>query len=74
MESRAAFRGTEISKWLMALLALIVALGLSVMAGYMAKSVSAPAATQTNSVTTEAGPTSTEPAYSFDPSGYGLIP
>ena len=53
MESRTAFRGAGNSKWFMAVLALIVALGLAVMAGYVAKSVSAPAATHTNAVSTE---------------------
>ena len=92
MENRTALRGAGNSKWLVALFALIVVLGLGVMAGYVAKGVSAPAATQTN-VSTEAGqtcpinlraPSTTdagstgpgidEPAYSFDPSVYGLVP
>ena len=96
MENRTALRGAGISKWLIALFAVIVVLGLGVIAAYVAKGVSAPAATQT-SVSTEAGQTcpisncnlrssgsttdagSTgpgidEPAYSFDPSVYGLVP
>jgi hypothetical protein len=96
MENRTAFRGAGISKWVVALFAVIVVLCLGVMAGYLAKGVSAPAATHTNIVSTESGrtcpisncntrsmtspeaaPTSAgkdEPAYSFDPSGYGLVP
>jgi hypothetical protein len=40
----------------MTLLAVIVALGLGVMAGYLVQPISGPAATQTNTVSTEAGP------------------
>ena len=57
MENRTALRGAGISKWLIALFALIVVLGLGVMAGYLAKSVSAPAATHTSIVSTQSGPT-----------------
>jgi hypothetical protein len=37
----------------MAALALVVAVGLAVMAGYVARSISGPAATHTNAVSTE---------------------
>ncbi|HEV2036870.1 MAG TPA: hypothetical protein VGU71_22190 [Candidatus Dormibacteraeota bacterium] len=57
MENRTALRGAGNSKWLIALFALIVVLGLGVMAGYVAKSVSAPAATHNSIVSTQSGPT-----------------
>lgn len=58
MENRTAIRGAGISKGLVALLAVIVVLGLGVMAAFVAKSVSAPAAaTESNLVTsTYSGP------------------
>jgi lipopolysaccharide export LptBFGC system permease protein LptF len=77
MESRTAFRGAGISKWVVALCAVIVVLCLGVMAAYLAKGVSAPAATHTSIVSTQAAPTTAgkdEPAYSFDPSNYSPIP
>ena len=55
MENRTALRGAGTSKWIVALFALIVVLGLGVMAAYIAKGVSAPAATHTNIVSTESG-------------------
>ena len=96
MENRTALRGTGNSRWLIAVFVVILTLALGMIAAYLAKGVSAPAATQTN-VSTEAGQTcpisncnlrssgsttdagSTgpgidEPAYSFDPSVYGLVP
>jgi hypothetical protein len=57
MENRTALRGAGGSKWIVALFALIVVLCLGVMAGYLAKGVSAPAATHTNIVSTQSGPT-----------------
>jgi hypothetical protein len=57
MENRTALRGAGSSKWIVALFALIVVLCLGVTAGYLAKGVSAPAATHTNIVSTESGPT-----------------
>ena len=57
MESRTAFRGAGISKWIVAMFALIVVLCAGVIAGYLAKGVSAPAATHTNIVSTQSGPT-----------------
>jgi len=72
MESRATLRGTGTSKWITALLALSIVLALSVMAGYLAKPVSSPAATQTNSGTL-AAPGAYEPADSFD-GNTGFIP
>jgi len=54
MESRTAFRGARSSKWLMTFFALIVAMCLGVVAGYLIKPISGPAATQTNAVSTEA--------------------
>jgi hypothetical protein len=97
MENRTALRGAGSSKWIVALFALIVVLCLGVTAGYLAKGVSAPAATHTAIVSKESGPTCPltncnlrgpsdtqtaptaagkmdEPAYSFDPSGYSLVP
>jgi hypothetical protein len=56
MENRTALRGAGISKGLMALFAVIVALGLGLMAGYVARTITAPAATQTRIVSTESGP------------------
>lgn len=48
MENRTALRGAGISKGLVVLFAVIVAIGLGVMAAFVAKSVSGPAAaTQT---------------------------
>jgi hypothetical protein len=44
MENRAAIRGAGISKGLVVLFAVIVAIGLGVMAAFVAKSVSGPAA------------------------------
>ena len=77
MESRTALRGTGISKWLVALFAVIAVLGLGVMAGYLAQSVSAPAASHTNT-STQAGSTgvsSDEPGAAFyDGSGNGYVP
>jgi hypothetical protein len=55
-----------------ALLALIVALGLSVMAGYLAKSVGSPTSTQTHS-STQVAPGAYEPADSFD-GNTGFVP
>jgi len=55
LENRTALRGAGTSKWIVALFALIVVLGLGVMAAYIAKGVSAPAATHTNIVSTESG-------------------
>jgi hypothetical protein len=55
------------------LCALSVSLGLTVLAGYVAKSVTTPAATHTNMEITNSGPF-TEPVDSFDGSSYGLIP
>ena len=55
MENRTALRGAGTSKWIVALFAVIVVLGLGVMAAYIAKGVSAPAATHTNIVSTESG-------------------
>ncbi len=50
MEARTAFRGTGISKLFVAAALVVVALGLGVMGAYVAKSISAPAATQTHIV------------------------
>jgi hypothetical protein len=51
MENRTALRGARISKGLVVLFAVIVAIGLGVMAAFVAKSVSGPAAaTQSNLV------------------------
>ena len=55
MENRTALRGAGTSKWIVALFALIVVLGLGVMAAYIAKGVGAPAATHTTIVSTESG-------------------
>ena len=44
MENRAAIRGAGISKGLVVLFAVIVAIGLGVMAAFVAKSVTGPAA------------------------------
>jgi lipopolysaccharide export LptBFGC system permease protein LptF len=58
MENRTALRGAGISKGLVVLFAVIVAIGLGVMAAFVAKSVTAPAAaTQSNLVqSTYSGP------------------
>jgi len=56
----------------MALFALIVALGLTVLAGYVAKSVTT-STTPNNTEITNSGPF-TEPVDSFDGSSHGLIP
>ncbi len=58
MENRTALRGAGISKGLVVLFAVIVALGLGVMAAFVAKSVStAPAAaTEQRIVATQPGP------------------
>ena len=58
MENRTALRGAGISKGLVVLFAVIVAIGLGVMAAFVAKSVSGPAAaTQSNFVqSTYSGP------------------
>jgi hypothetical protein len=55
LENRTALRGAGTSKWIVALFALIVVLGLGVMAAYIAKGVGAPAATHTTIVSTESG-------------------
>jgi hypothetical protein len=73
LESRTAFRGAGTPKGLIVLCALSVSLGLTVLAGYVAKSVTTPAATHTNMEITNSGPF-TEPVDSFDGSSYGLIP
>lgn len=54
MESRQEFRGAGSPRWLLTLFAVIVAMCLGVMAGYLVKPISGPAATQTNAVSTEA--------------------
>jgi lipopolysaccharide export LptBFGC system permease protein LptF len=58
MENRTALRGAGISKGLVVLFAVIVAIGLGVMAAFVAKSVSGPAAaTQSDLVqSTYSGP------------------
>jgi hypothetical protein len=73
LESRAELRGTGISKWLIALFAVIAVLGLGVMAGYLAHSVSAPAATHTSS-TDSTGVSNDEPGAFYDGSGNGFVP
>ena len=96
MENRTALRGTGNSRWLVAVFVVVVTLALGMVAAYVAKGVSTPAATHTNIVSTQSGQTcpisncnlrsvaspqaaptragKDEPAYSFDPSGYGLVP
>jgi hypothetical protein len=77
MENRTALRGTGSSRWLVAVLVVVVTLALGMIAAYVAKGVSTPAATHTNIVSTQAAATNEgrdEPAYSIDPSGYSLIP
>ena len=56
MESRATLRGAGISKWLVALLALMVTLALAVTATFVATSFGT-RAIHTSTVSTEAGPT-----------------
>jgi hypothetical protein len=57
MENRAAIRGARVSKGLVVLFALIVAVGLGLMAALVAKTVSGPAAaTETRIVATQPGP------------------
>ncbi|GAC1504174.1 MAG: hypothetical protein NVS1B3_00330 [Candidatus Dormibacteraceae bacterium] len=74
MESRTAFRGEGISKGIVALLAVIVVLGLGVMAGFVAKSATGPAAgSQSLQVATQSAPCC-EAVDSFDGSGYGVVP
>lgn len=75
MESRTALRGSRSSQWLMTLFAAIVALGLGVMAGYLVKPISGPAAIQ-NNTSTEAGPTGAGSSEPVDSDGIGpyLIP
>ena len=61
MENRAALRGAGISRGLVVLFAVIVVLGLGVMAAYVAKSFSAPAATtEQRIVATQPGPDAQE--------------
>ena len=55
MEARTAFRGTGISKSIVALLAVVATLGLGVTAGVVAKNLSAPAAGQTHIVQGQGG-------------------
>jgi hypothetical protein len=70
MESRAAFRGAESSKWLTTVFAVIVAMCLGVMLGYLVHPISGPAATQTTTQTGSGG----EAVDSFDGHGHGLLP
>ena len=57
MENRTALRGAGTSKGLVVLFAVIVAIGLGVMAAFVAKSVSGPAAaTQTSVISAYDGP------------------
>jgi hypothetical protein len=90
MENRTALRGARISRWLIAVFAVIVVIGLGVMSAYLANSVKAPAATQTHSTTMQggfagkerddqlntnpSGTTSSKPVDSFDGSGHGYVP
>jgi hypothetical protein len=53
----------------MTLFAVIVALGLGVMAGYLIKPIGGPTDTQTKIVSTEAGPTGVTPL----PRGGGMV-
>ena len=55
MENRTALRGAGNSKWIVALFVVLLTIGLGMMAAYVAKGVSAPAATHTNIVSTESG-------------------
>jgi hypothetical protein len=55
LENRTALRGAGTSKWIVALFVVLLTIGLGVMAAYVAKGVSAPAATHTNIVSTESG-------------------
>ena len=56
MENRTALRGTGNSRWLIAVFVVIVTLALGMIAAYVAKGVSAPAATQNSTISTQSGP------------------
>jgi hypothetical protein len=57
MENRTAIRGATVSKGLVMLFAVLVAIGLGVMAAFVAKNLTAPAGgTETRVVATQPGP------------------
>jgi hypothetical protein len=82
MGSRTAFRGPGVSKEFLLLFVAIVVLGLYVMPAFLARSASAPTATENRIVTAQPAPTApcchavvaTEPVDSFDGSGHGYVP
>ena len=57
MENRTALRGTGSSRWLVAVFVVVVTLALGMVAAYVAKGVSTPAATHTSIVSTQSGQT-----------------
>jgi hypothetical protein len=65
MEARASFGRTGISKGFIAVVAVLITLGLAVMAAAVAKNVSGSAATQTHAVKAQpaSGPTYAQPGY-----------
>jgi hypothetical protein len=63
MEARASFGKTGISKGFIAAVAVLITLGLGVMATAVAKNVNGSAVTQTHAVQAPAGPSYAQPGY-----------